>query len=383
MPEQIYYELTRWQIAMVADGRRAITAKDRAGYVAAVARTVGKTPDTLTDSDVSTYAALRGLKQTTYVAVAKHVRNFRRFCADGHLSNYVRYVSAKDLAPYQRWLEAGKYTSTRRLGSRRMATSSANVHAAHVASIATRFKVHPTKLTTAHMEKWLEEHAHNNETYRNRALRAVRYYAQFAAVPDPTADVMRFAEPQEQPRPRPASHECVAALLASPDPFVVAMATLGAAAGLRRAEIGMVRGTDFTWRNGRWHLRVQGKGNKVRTVVMGAHSMTRIAAVCTPGKSRDRLFPHLPADPTKAGTAVGDILAEAAHAAGYTMTAHQLRHYAATTLFDATRDLEAVRRMLGHSNMQTTMRYVEAWTNEVANGAADALDDAIARLAAA
>jgi integrase len=198
---------------------------------------------------------------------------------------------------------------------------------------------------------------------------------------DPTAEIMRFTEPFRNPAPRPASHECVQALISHRDDQTAGMAVLGAAGGLRRAEIGMVCGVDFSYVNERWQLRIQGKGNKIRTVVMGAHAMAIISRICVPGKSTGRLFRHLSSDETKVGDQVGDILAAAAKEAGHTMTAHQLRHYAATTLWQATRNLEAVRQMLGHSDMNTTIRYVEAWTSEIANDSADALDAIIGRLA--
>ncbi len=39
---------------------------------------------------------------------------------------------------------------------------------------------------------------------------------------------------------------------------------------------------------------------------------------------------------------------------------HKLRHRFATRAFDATRDLVAVQELLGHSDVGTTRRYVEA-----------------------
>lgn len=377
-----YPELSVWQTAMVADGRTKQTARDRVTLVSAVARHAGKHPAALTDADVLAYAEARGNQASTARHLRTITRGFVRFTKTGVTNQGTAPVTIRDLAPYAKWLEEGNYTSTRRLGARRMAKRSASAHAHHIVSISRYVKVHPTRINGEHIQKWLDAHAQTRETYRNRALRAWRYYAEFADVADPTDGIMRFAEPIEEPRPRPAEAACVGALLGADDAHTVAMTVLGAAAGLRRFEIAMVRGTDFNLRNGRWRLRIQGKGNKPRTVMLGANSMEKIGAVCTPGKSRERLFPELSPDVEKAGDQVGDILASAALAAGYVMTAHQLRHYAATTLYDLTKDLEAVRRMLGHSNIATTMKYVQAWTDQTQNDAADAMDAAIGRIAA-
>jgi integrase len=42
---------------------------------------------------------------------------------------------------------------------------------------------------------------------------------------------------------------------------------------------------------------------------------------------------------------------------GIRVTAHQYRHAAAALILRATQDYELVRRVLGHKNLQTTMRF--------------------------
>jgi len=49
---------------------------------------------------------------------------------------------------------------------------------------------------------------------------------------------------------------------------------------------------------------------------------------------------------------------------------HRLRHYAGTKLYIATRDLMTVKYLLGHVNIQSTVRYVhlaEAYISEPTN----------------
>lgn len=365
---------------MIVDGRAKNTARDRATLVAAVARHAGKLPADLTDLDTLAYGEARGLRASSLRHLRTNVRGYVRYTRTGVTNRGKNPVTIRDMDAYAKWLQEGNYTSTRRLGARRMAKRSAMAHAAHIASVSSHASVHPTRITVEQMQSWLDSHQHTRETYRNRALRAWRYFAEFADIEDPTEGIMRFAEPVEEPRPRPAQPECVAALLGHRDPRVIAMTVLGAVAGLRRSEIAMVRGTDFSLRNERWRIRVQGKGNKVRAIILGDRSMELIRLVCTPGVSRGRLFPELSGDVDKSGDQVGDILATAALESGYRMTAHQLRHYAATALYELTGNLEAVRRMMGHTDIKTTMKYVAAWSDTVANDSADAMDDALGRL---
>jgi site-specific recombinase XerD len=370
-------ELAAWSTALLSEGKRATWVRDRVLYVRAVARHADKAAADITESDLSAYAAERGIKASTVNHYRRSINAFHRWGRTGVIALHPkRTATIHDMSAYIEWLRAGKYL-TRSQTARRMSAEGAKTYAGHITSIAAQFQIHPTRITAKHVEGWLTTHPTTGPVYKNRCLRSLRYWAQFVGIEDPTADVRRFSEQKEEPKPRPASPECVAALLTHDDATVVAMAVLGASAGLRRHEISKVRAEDFTRRNGRYRLTVHGKGGKTRVIVLGNKSVARLSPVFVPGVTRGRLFPALSDDPAKGGNQVGDILSKAAAESGHTMTAHQLRHYAATTLYDATGDLEAVRRILGHSSIDTTMRYIRAWSDDRANDSADALDNAL------
>ncbi|RAV33526.1 tyrosine-type recombinase/integrase [Corynebacterium heidelbergense] len=167
------------------------------------------------------------------------------------------------------------------------------------------------------------------------------------------AELPRAAVPRAVPRP--AADTVILSALRRAEPRVQTMIELMAYGGLRRCEVATVRGEDIA---GHW-LRVTGKGGHVRAVPLPPHLAARIAA--NPGW----LFPgqidgHLSA--RRVGELVGEVLPPG-------VTAHQLRHRYATTVYAASHDIRAVQRLLGHAKLDTTMIYT-AVDDQVASSAA-------------
>jgi integrase/recombinase XerC len=64
---------------------------------------------------------------------------------------------------------------------------------------------------------------------------------------------------------------------------------------------------------------------------------------------------------------VSQLVNESIHAAGYTITAHQLRHRCATTALEISGgDLLAVRDLLGHASVATTQIYTKVMAGRTA-----------------
>lgn len=127
------------------------------------------------------------------------------------------------------------------------------------------------------------------------------------------------------------------------------MIELAARAGLRRGEIARVHSDDLV-QNGRvWALCVHGKGGRERVVPVPAdlaHQMRETGGWLFPGADQGHLSPHR----------VGDLVA-AALPGGW--TCHTLRHRFATRSYQASGDLLAVQRLLGHAKPETTQIYVQ------------------------
>ena len=155
------------------------------------------------------------------------------------------------------------------------------------------------------------------------------------------------------------------------------MLRLAAEAGLRRAEVALVRTSDVFITGGTAQLVVHGKGGKQRIVPISnelAEQVRRGAAGHTPETAAygwgtsGWLFPdsaggHL--TPAWVGAIVANALPD-----GYTM--HTLRHRFATRAYRGTRNLRAVQTLLGHASIATTERYTAVDDDEIRAAAASA-----------
>lgn len=159
--------------------------------------------------------------------------------------------------------------------------------------------------------------------------------------------------------PRPLGDDVIRTALAKADERVALMVELMAYGGLRRGEVATVRGSDVT---GQW-LRVTGKGGHTRTVPIPPHLAARIKR-----RGEGYIFPgqiegHLSA------RRVGELIR---YCLPPGMTAHQLRHRYATTVYRTSGDIRAVQELLGHARLDTTMIYTavdSAVTSRAASGA--------------
>ena len=168
---------------------------------------------------------------------------------------------------------------------------------------------------------------------------------------DPT---MRVPRPRVPPaRPRPITRPQLDAVLALPlRPATRTKILLAAYAGLRIHEIAKLKGQDIDTAGGT--LTVTGKGG--RTDLLPAHPVILDQATNYP---RGHWFPS-PTRPGQHVTAqtVGTVIARALHRAGIDATAHQLRHYFATSLLEAGVDSRIVQTLMRHASLATTGRYL-------------------------
>ena len=169
---------------------------------------------------------------------------------------------------------------------------------------------------------------------------------------DPT---MRVPRPRVPPaRPRPITRPQLDTLLATPlRSSTRTKILLAAYAGLRIHEIAKLRGQDIDPAGGT--LTVTGKGG--RTDLLPAHPIILDQAGDYPRKGF--WFPS-PSRPGKHVTAqtVGTVIARALRRAGIDATAHQLRHFFATSLLEEGADSRIVQTLMRHSSLATTGRYL-------------------------
>ncbi len=147
-------------------------------------------------------------------------------------------------------------------------------------------------------------------------------------------------------RPRPTPESVLVRALALSDDRTRLMLQLAAYEGLRCAEIACVHTRNLVGST----LYVTGKGGKTRTVPVLrddlGYAIRRADGWLFPGRTSGHLAP---------GT-VTRLLSETLPDG---WTGHTLRHRFATRAYAGTRDLRAVGELLGHSKMDTTVRYVQ------------------------
>ena len=140
---------------------------------------------------------------------------------------------------------------------------------------------------------------------------------------------------------------------------------LGAYAGLRVAEVAALDWSDVDLETRR--ARVTGKGQKARMVALGVVLV-------------DHLLPNTGGNVVTAGGATLSAATlqrrvnRAIRRAGVDATFHSLRHRYGTMAYQATRDLLAVGRQMGHSSPVTTSIYAAP-----ADDTADVIAEAVAR----
>jgi len=161
---------------------------------------------------------------------------------------------------------------------------------------------------------------------------------------DPTAGMQIIPTPQGLPKP--ITETALTLALTRCDAETRLMVMLGAYMGLRRAEIAQVHSSHVIGR----HLQVEGKGRKTRRVPIPTPLEEPLAALS------GWAFPS----PVRWGEHVGpDYISNRLEAVlPEPWTPHTLRHRFATVLYRSCKDIRKVQTVLGHSSIQTTVRYV-------------------------
>jgi integrase/recombinase XerC len=219
-------------------------------------------------------------------------------------------------------------------------------------SVARRLTAHAecnlVDVTTDQIEAWLDSRSTSART-RYTDISHVSAFFRWAireelAESDPTARIDRPKVNVGIPRPIDTD-DLRYALRQSPSPQMTAMLHLAAFAGLRCAEIANLGAEDF---HGDLML-VHGKGGKDR--VVPAHPLIVAAVRALTPPAYGPLFDMLPWQ-------VSHAIRRHLRDCGVTASAHQLRHWFATTAYEASgSDLRMVQELLGHSSPTTTAIY--------------------------
>ncbi|MBK7099845.1 MAG: tyrosine-type recombinase/integrase [Sphingobacteriales bacterium] len=130
--------------------------------------------------------------------------------------------------------------------------------------------------------------------------------------------------------------------------------------GMRLSEVAALKIADIDSKAMRIKV-VQGKGAKVRFTILSEQVLQKLRAYYIIYMPKEYLFNgHKPGKPlsTRMIQHLVQIALIKAGLASKDYTVHTLRHSFATHLVDYGTDMHTVKELLGHSTLQTTMRYI-------------------------
>jgi integrase/recombinase XerD len=141
-------------------------------------------------------------------------------------------------------------------------------------------------------------------------------------------------------------------------------------AGLRISEACALQPTDIDRQRMLLHVR-QGKGGKDRCVMLSPRLLATLETYWRATRPRgDYLFPgrHTGWNRPVCTKTVSRALARAVERSGLRKraTPHSLRHSFATLLLEAGTDIRIIQQLLGHARIETTVRYTQVSTLQVA-----------------
>jgi len=218
--------------------------------------------------------------------------------------------------------------------------------------------LHVGELTAGHLLDWQAIVGAQRPASRRAYLSTVRGFCAWAAAEgllegDPTRRLARVREPRRPPRALTAAQLGRLALVlptVRADCIVALMARLG----LRCVEVARLDLADWDRDNGVLHVR--GKGDNERYLPVPPD----VDAVLT-RHVRDRTAgPVIGSTAHRIGRQVADWMTRAGIKTGPHdgISAHALRHTAASDMLDRCHDVRTVQIFLGHTSLNTTQRYL-------------------------
>ena len=224
-----------------------------------------------------------------------------------------------------------------------------------ITQIATTTGTDPAALTPQTISTWLATLP--TAATKNAYFTVLRAWSKWLVQSDHRVDdpTTRVPKPRTAPgHPRPVTDTQLDAVLALPlRQDTRTKIILAAYAGMRVHEIAKLRGEDIS--PVAETITITGKGG--RTDTLPAHQLILQQASNYPRRGLWFPSPKDPAVPVRAKT-VSRVISDAFDRADAPATAHQLRHYFATSLLRAGTDSRVVQSLMRHESLATTGRYL-------------------------
>lgn len=223
-----------------------------------------------------------------------------------------------------------------------------------------------------HVETWLGSRALKPSTRRLYLSRIRAFYGWMLderhLVEDPSRTVVQVRVGRHLPRPAPA--QSIYQNLSAADTRVAAMIALGAYTGMRRFEIAKLRAEDIDFTTLPPVVTVRGKGSVDRRIPLNPTVQAALERHGLPVSGW--VFPSNRGGGPLSAQRCGRLIANALSSSSGRVTAHQLRHWFGSTLYQGSGDIRMVQELLGHQSIATTQIYC-AWDPGRAGTAVGAL----------
>lgn len=259
----------------------------------------------------------------------------------------------------------------REMGLRRMAFRTRRSYTEAVAALAKHYRRSPERLTEGEIQSYLLYLIEERKLARSSCLVALHglrfFYHETLKREDLKFGVPRARTPQKLPEI--LSREEIERLFAAATQFkhrVLLMTTY--AAGLRVSEVCALKLGDLD--SERMTIRVeQGKGDKDRYSLLSPRLLNDLRRYWQMDRPPVWLFPSVrsPERPMNPHTAQKIYYAARDRAQiSKRCGIHGLRHAFATHLLEAGTDVHTIQRLMGHNDIQTTMRYFHLAQQKIA-----------------
>lgn len=238
----------------------------------------------------------------------------------------------------------------------------------HIRTVARALGGSPEAVSESHLLTWVVRQSWKLETrrgYYNSIRQFFGWFSHKTGGANPAEFLPRIPSPLALPRPIP--DEVLAKALTEGDEIDHLILELAAFAGLRAMEVASTNVRNLRFEGDICTLVIDGKGRKQRAVPVPLELAKRL--VDKADTNTGWVFPAQFGD--------GHVTAHwISRRAGLILpepwTLHTLRHRFGTKAYLGDRDLLAVQRLLGHSSVATTQRYVEPPSDAVRRAAAAA-----------
>ena len=152
------------------------------------------------------------------------------------------------------------------------------------------------------------------------------------------------------------------------------------ATGLRASEVTRLRISDLSPERGTIRV-IRGKGNRDRTVMLSPELWSILSTYMEKYEPKEWLFEGRDPSEPYAVRSLQSIVQKARKKAGLrkTISTHTLRHSFATHLLESGTDVRLIQELLGHANIETTLRYTHVSARQLSK-VVSPLDDLMADL---